>query len=553
MREPVTYNRAGLLAFTAVIAIGYTLTSRVYQFGLENHNEQFPAIIHLVDPSRYANDVLVTQNAAPGSPRYLYFRLVAGLTELIGLEAAVALLYVIGLAATIGAIYVFSKELFDDSCIALVIVATYLFPIADYISLGGNSMIDPYLIPSMVATPLVLVGFVLLLRARVSLGFVSLAAATAIHLSIGAWMTGVAILALAATHVADLDGPLEDRVVRAVQRFPYRPLALYVAISTVATAPILLANLTSGTENADFVWLVAWFRHPHHYVPSTWTSLEIARYAAVVALAAASFGFVRHLDAKPFRSRRATVFGLTFAIVPLLVMLFGGFVFTELVRVDPIIKLQPFRIDYFPVLVFVGLATKALIVGLRYLAPTLPPETVGNLVLALLIVLSIGHVAAVPSVAVTTSPPGISGVENVAHYQDRPETDRTDAYGWIDENTPQDAVIMTPPHHSTARLETGRAIVVDAKTFVFRPAAAAEWKHRLDTLCGGELEASARWGAWRSDCADGYPALPESSVRAAADEFESCWVVTTNDSYRFQERYSNAEYTVYEVTDSAHC
>lgn len=94
---------------------------------------------------------------------------------------------------------------------------------------------------------------------------------------------------------------------------------------------------------------------------------------------------------------------------------------------------------------------------------------------------------------------------------------------------------------------------MDAKTFVFRPAAAAEWKHRLDTLCGRELEASNRWGTWRSTCADGYPALAESDVRAAAGEFESCWVVTRNDSYGLQERYSNDEYTVYEVTDGEHC
>lgn len=545
MPERIEYETFGLGVFSALIAIGYALTSHIYLYGLVNHNEQLPAIIHLMDSAAYANDVLVVQNASPGSPRYLYFRFVAAVGKLVGLELGVAVLYAIALSSTLVAVYVFTVELFDDRCIGLIVIATFLLPISDDISLGGSAMVSPYLIPSMLATPLVLIGFIHLLRRRLYLGFGSLGVATAIHLSIGVWMSGVAILALSAIHLSAQDGPVRSRLESAVESFPLGPLVMYLAISLVSTFPILRETITTGSVGVDFVWLIAWFRHPHHYVPSTWLMLEILTYTAVVVLAAAALAFLRYTAVEAFSSRRSAIFGLTVGSVPLLIMFIGGFVFTELVRVDPVIKLQPFRIDYFPVLVFVGLISKGAITGLRALVPMLPPETVGRLVIAVAVVLSTIHVAAAPGVVVTTSPPGIDGVDNIAHYED----DITPAYDWIGENTPRDAVIMTPPHETSARLETGRAIVVDSKTFVFRPQAAAEWKHRLDTLCGKELETSD----WKSECKDGYPSLSRSEILAAAEEFGSCWIVTPNDEYDLPVRHSSGGKTVYDVSDVVDC
>lgn len=545
MRERIEYESVHLGVFAAIIAFGYALTSRLYLYGLINHNEQLPAISHLIDPAAYANDVLIVQNASPGSPRYLYFRLVAVVGDLLGLELAVAVLYAIALVSTLVAIYVFTVDIFDDRCIGLIVIATFLLPISNHLSLGGSAMVSPYLIPSMLATPLVVVGFIFLLRRRSYLGFGSLGVATAIHLSIGAWMSGVAILALSASHLTAHDGPAKRRLENAVESFPLGPLVLYFAISVVATVPILYETVTAEETGIDFVWLMAWFRHPHHYVPSTWPLIELLNYTAVVVLAAAALAFVRYIDLEAFSSRRATIFGLTFGIVPLLIMFFGGYVFTELVRVDPIIKLQPFRIDYFPIIVFVGLISKGAITGLRALLPMLPAETVGRLVIAIAVVLATIQVAAAPGIAMTTSPPGIDGAGGIAHYED----DINPAYEWIGANTPRDAVIMTPPNDSSARLETGRAIVVDWKTFVFRPAAAATWKHRLDTLCGKELQSSD----WKAECEDGYPSLSRSEILAAAEEFGSCWIVTPNDTYDLPVRYSGGGYTVYGVSDVVDC
>ena len=80
-------------------------------------------------------------------------------------------------------------------------------------------------------------------------------------------------------------------------------------------------------SSSQFIQIVAYFRHPHHYVPSTW---GWAGYLEVLSfLIAASFAWIewqRSYGPPRIQTTSILVLGLT-----ILLLCIGGYIFVELI------------------------------------------------------------------------------------------------------------------------------------------------------------------------------------------------------------------------------
>lgn len=106
-----------------------------------------------------------------------------------------------------------------------------------------------------------------------------------------------------------------------------------------------------------------------------------------------------------------------------------------------------------------------------------------------------------------------------------------EALEWIRENTPMDAVLLTPPNQDGIRFFTERAIVVDFHANPYRPKEVWEWKERLEAVSGSTgLEkwnpSGGNTNAQREFLRKGYLNLSLDEVEKMAKRFGADYFLT---------------------------
>ncbi|SFR90164.1 hypothetical protein SAMN05216559_0757 [Halomicrobium zhouii] len=519
----------------ATFLLGFAIRGPLYQFGLNDHNEQLIVVYRFIDSSYLATDFVLNQKTRPASPRYLFGFLVGTISSGLGVKLAYFVLHLLSTVGILSSVFYLGREIFDDWIVGTAMVGTLLLPVTGDVSLGGNSLVGRYLLPSHLADAMALLGIICAYKRKYFWGFAILGLTSIIHASIGSWITGIVIVAITAREYDCLDGfeGLRRKVRALIVQLPWQPLLLYVLIAFAGLYRVIASNLDT-TVSADTVWILAYFRHPHHYVPSSWPLVEIVEYVSVVALALALYTVARRNERRLFGDRESEVFALTFFVTAISVMGVGGFLFTEVVRLDFVVKLQPFHIDYYPKVLAFGL----LVAGIRLSIDRVVSSTVStNAALAVLFLLSASlvgtHVAS-------------HGVNGQMVVDGPTYSEESGSYEWIRENTPEESTIITPPSIRTARLGTDRAIVADYKTFVFTPEGIAGWKDRLDALCGTELQSFG-------ECE--YDQLSSEEIVGISQKYGACYLMVSSERLyeKFDLRYEDEEYRVYYVSGSEAC
>ena len=306
-----------VLATSALIIEGYN-----YSLPGTDQIQQIPLIMRTLDPSFAANDFFVNSSMVFG-PRYFYIAAMGFLAGLVPLPAAMLVLTWICYASIALLTFHAARRIFSGDDLAAMLACVLVFGVESLMIGENGHLLEPYLIPRMAARPLILLGFWLGLSGRALACGPVIALAALIH---PLESVGAGLLALGAQGLV-----LLGRVRRSRVRGP----ELLALIKTGGAALglvlfiylVFLVRQDQSLDDASFIHYWGVFRHPHHYIPSTWPWTEfLAGGAFTAALGLSLYWGVK--DGRLAPDLAWKTFWVTAATAGLCV---GGYVFVELI------------------------------------------------------------------------------------------------------------------------------------------------------------------------------------------------------------------------------
>ena len=314
-----------------------------------NQVEQLPLVMRAIDPTYLSNDFFVN-TFGPTSPRYFFAELLALLARLAPLPAVYLGLTILcnSLSALVTALV--ARDLFDGSDAAALFAALAVMSAKTFWLGYYNIIYHTPLEPSLLVMPLLLACIWAGLRQRPLLSLSAAGLAALFHplmgLETGAIMLGVMVI--------------EYYLARKTQPVKLPALLGGVAILAGSAAIVLLPNSRAPTIPAQqFIQILAFFRHPHHYVPSTWDLWQYAQAPAFLV----PVGFAWWLGYKANIARLKQLTRPMLALCAILAVLcLGGYVFVELIPIRLWVTAQTFRLLY--IIKWLGLILAAGWIGL---------------------------------------------------------------------------------------------------------------------------------------------------------------------------------------------
>lgn len=299
-----------------------------YYYGTGAHTDYLPWIKHLADPTSFTRDWVII------SPAYHenMLRLLAAASRLISLPLAVFITHAVSAVLFVGAVLLLSRALFPARLVFYVAIFLLLhwgLDIYGAEAVGGNTLFSYQFAPHVVAVPFCLLAFYCFIQERYTVAGLFAGVATNIHFLLGC-ITMLIIGAYLLLHVMRLGW----------QRVALGFLA-YGVVAAYTLAPVLRNQLTMPTASAvphPFTTIMAQFRTPHHYLPTTWPWASYARFLTFLLIAVAGF----HYKPPPGPHRRILFVGGAIILLCLI-----GTIFVEYIPIDLVTKLQFFRMTIF--------------------------------------------------------------------------------------------------------------------------------------------------------------------------------------------------------------
>jgi hypothetical protein len=555
-------NKYGKIMFYLLgmlIAVLFFISSpNIYAFGIDNQDEQLPPIKHLMQQDYLSGDWATIQNSTLDSPRFYYNVLLSGLSSLFGLWNAFFVLWLISFVTTVIFLFKITERLFINNLTPFLIVIFFLIPLnipsniiyfgslqPALISFGGNTLFANNLIPATIVNALVLVAFYFILKNKYLLSFIILAVATILEIPIGFGAAAAVTFFVFFERSSKGDFSSPATLVKYLKKLPLSSFILYGAIVFLGFLKVVINNF-SAAGGMDALKIMAWVRHPHHYILSTWSRFSILSYLLIVGLFIFIYVLIKIGHIKIFKDRKAELFSILIAGAMLFFMFFGGYVFTEILPIGLIIKLQPFHIAYLPLVFMLGALFSFVLYLAERLVSKLTKNNAGSFLMvkivmaAMIILFFLVHTAEIARKDYS--------FVHLNFYQGYDFEKLDSVYAWIRQNTPETAQFIAPPYISSFRLGAERAIIVDGKTFVFKPDAMLEWYSKINLLCGrteAEIKNFEKYDA--EQCRMGFNDLSEESIEKISNEYSASWLLTENPNYHLAKKYSDGKFYVYKI------
>ena len=328
-------NTALLILFCSLVGLVTSVWGYSYVGG--NQVEQLPLVMRAVDPNFISNDFFVNSFDRT-SPRYFFAGLLALLERVIPLPAVYLLLTIVCNSLTALVTALFAYDLFDGSDGAALFTALAVM-VAKTFWLGYSNVIyRTPLEPSLMVMPLLLLAIWAGLRQRPLVCAAAAGVAALFHPLMGLETGVIALSVLALEQLAHRARP--SRFLRSAN---LQVLLGAGAILTGFAAIVLAPNARAiHISSQQFIQIMAIFRHPHHYLPTTfgfWQYAQAAVFVAPVAIA--------------WQLGRSTCTGIRQLTQPMLMMCailaalcLGGYVFVELIPSRLWVTAQTFRLLY---------------------------------------------------------------------------------------------------------------------------------------------------------------------------------------------------------------
>lgn len=558
-------------------------------FGRGDSIEQLPIIYRCIDNTYLQKDFFV--NASSSS---IVRRVFAELVALIaGIKENVSLVYFILLSIANSSIsvvtYFFTKKLFNEISISgLYAAAAAMYVTVFELGWSGNIYFN-MLTPASLAVPLLMYSIYIIMQLRVVPAILICILATLLHplMGIEGTLLNIAVYIVGA------------RINGIHSRKKLTTLVLCV-IAYIAFVLFFLHSYLRIPEidNETYVHILAYFRHPHHYLPG-----RIANdfyYGAVIFTLAGLTSYVVH---KAYLNSKIALLIFVYSVIIIAVCIIGYF-FTERLNSRVWTIAQPLRQLYFIkwfIIVFIAggigtyhksflkplhllsLLTSALayisltarVLYMKYYGSSIkryyPIEVVIVILTVLLgVVLNIKdfylplYIAFIALAGIMGISKPVGKIVSILAFtaatglfisfctkalpmkrmtiENSLTKDELGIMSFIYDNTEEEALFLIPPGLGSFRLVAKRSVVVDYKAFPFTDEAMLEWYKRM-LKCYGDVEVN---GVYRAAMFDvHYKKIDDKSLSELKSvyDFNYAVIYTSTNTHR-EIIYSNDTYAL---------
>ncbi|MFA6005066.1 MAG: DUF6798 domain-containing protein [Patescibacteria group bacterium] len=373
--------------------------------------------------------------------------------------------------------------------------AVLLLARSQFRNLGDAGNInDNYITPQLLAMPFALSGIYFAAKEKYFLAFFSILIALPIHPSLTI-LTGITI---AASLI----------LVRfSLPRFSKSLLFLAV---TAALSYLFFLQFSGKRLVSDglYIYILAYLRHPHHYIPSTFPLWDYVVFSLMAVAVPVS---LKYLPAT--KTVKKSI--ISMYVVALTLVVFG-YMFVEIIPIRTMVELQLFRIVFlvrlFAILVVIVALAGALVrkIGLR---PTY---------------VMLGF-ASIPLLFFSFS----KGVRLIPNLPMQFESDRMLLYEFVAKKTESSALFLTPPNFGSMRIIPKRAIVVDWKSFPFIEKYMLIWHQRIEACYG------------KGDLFQNYRNITDTKLLSLKKTFQFDYVILySSTKTKFRVLYEDSIYKV---------
>ncbi|MRR32279.1 hypothetical protein EG834_18565, partial [bacterium] len=317
------------------ISAGLLATLRGYNYSSGKAEEQLPFIYRALDPSFLKNDFFTNTFNLYG-PRTFFSGFIAVFAKIMSLATVLFLLTLIANIAIAFLSAQVSQYFFPRSRFSAFLAAAGVLTLKTFWLGYSNIIYRSFLEPEHLAMPLILLGFYLILKRSYIPAALSFGTAGLFHallgLELGWILFGMVVL---------------DQIFQFVRKEPQKIKLLPLGIGLVVLAAFSFGLLYPYTIQPaipadEFIHLVAYVRHPHHYLPSYFEPWQWGQ-AAVYLL---GFGFAFWFALKRSDSLRIQK-NFLFSVAALIALLcLGGYLFVEVWPSRLWVSAQMFRLPY---------------------------------------------------------------------------------------------------------------------------------------------------------------------------------------------------------------
>ena len=479
-----------------------------YDYANSDQDEILPYLLHRLDPGLFTQDWFVGIQTAEFSVRTYFVWLLNLFSFILPVWLCVLLLYVTSWLFIAAAIYKLMYHFTKDqlaSCAAIVL-ALVLTPVW---TLGGNDLVHGMLVASMVGWALGLWAVYHFLRRRYLIAPVLLGVACWSQPLVGLHLMMLLFLIRILRFIRDRDSVQTAGGIAAFG-------LLFVLWASPSLGPIIYQQLLDPAvgppPEPSLFYILAEFRLPHHYLLGSFHLHNIIRFVVLGILAAAGLlwrPYSRQLEDRAFVVRSLV-----------LIAMFGLFawIFTEIVPVLLVAKLQLFKMTVFAKLLFVNVISGAFFYWLPELLRRPFKAVVRHPRWALAVVAILW--AAVIGLTVRGS--GFLH-ERVGPFR-RSAAPVGDVQEWARRQTRVDAIFAVPPSLSSFRSEALRTIVINYKAVPYADELMVTWFERLTDLA--PIELPERGGPGLLDQLDAaYESLDGRRLVELSDRYEFDYVL----------------------------
>lgn len=539
-----------------VVILGsyFILSPVIYQFGIDNHNEQLPPIKHMLNASLLNNDWATIENSISSSPRFNYNILVSSISSVFGLWNTFFALWLGSFVITLVFLFKIIRRLFLNPILPFIVIGFLLIPIPlpylvsiqqSIIYFGGNSLFINNLIPATLANALVLTAFYLILRKKYLFSFLLLAGATILELPIGFWSTIAAGIFVISWYYSKNDFKSWATFIEYIKRLPILSFILYGVIVIIGLIKPLISNLFNS-RGIEAMNIMAWVRHPHHYILSTWPTASILTYLGIIIFFVFSFIIIKKRSISIFKDKKSEFFVLLVISILVIAMFVGGYLLTEVFPIGLIISLQPFHIAYIPIIFMLGVIFSYLVYTIKLIVSKITKKNVNPDFFAKALIF--GFIFLFIFLQISAIKKNNHFIFHVNLYQGNDYGELGSVYDWIRTNTPKDSRFIVSPINDSFRLGAERAIIVDNKTFIFKPQSMINWYSRINTLCNRtEVEIENYMGLNTEQCEINFNNLSKDEVEKISAIYDATWLLTENPNYDFEKKYNNGKFYIYKI------
>ena len=322
-----------LILFSALAGLASTMIG--YSFGNIDHLEQIPLVLRALDPEYLQNDFFVNV-ASQFGPRYFYSHILAAFVQFLPITYVFFVLTLLSnaLIAIISAF--FSMDVLRGSRLGAMLSVCAVMTLQTF-SVGSVSTIfRTQLVPSLLAMPFLLGALWAGFRGLPILLALLSGIASIVHPTLGFEVGGIGFaISIIATYFSIKTSGVEQK-----RRFVQKYLVSFIIFSIFLVLFLLPYLQTPRIATMEFVETLAYFRHPHFFVASSFEAREV-RYGVYFILGTL-LGLIQLSRSKLISRATQIQFGFLYFTLMLLSVL--GVLFIEIYPTRLITLIQPFRL-----------------------------------------------------------------------------------------------------------------------------------------------------------------------------------------------------------------